>query len=358
MGGGLMQAHDAGLPPADSGPGSPGMTGVPGAFVLSAYKDTGINMNWNTNVVSTKVSGTMASLSTDMSQSGQKAITLAFATGECGSENWAGVPGAAMATENATLLDQGGVRYVVSTGGSAGSFSCGSDTGMATFIARWASAHLIGIDFDIEAGQSQTVINDLVARVKAAHASYPALRFSFTLGTLAPGAPGSSTAQSLGSGAQDSFNVYGDNVMAALKGMLGFSGTAASWPGYITINLMTMDYGSASDGVCVVSSGTCQMGQSAIQSAYNLHDKWGVPYSGIELTPMIGGNDVATESFTLADTDAVAHFVLAQGLAGVHYWSYDRDVDCPPGASSSTCNSIGSVGPYGYFKRFAADGLK
>jgi hypothetical protein len=37
----------------------------------------------------------------------------------------------------------------------------------------------------------------------------------------------------------------------------------------------------------LVSGGACEMGQSAIQAAYNLHDKWGVPYSNIELAPMI-----------------------------------------------------------------------
>jgi hypothetical protein len=99
------------------------------------------------------------------------------------------------------------------------------------------------------------------------------------------------------------------------------------------------------------------MGQSALQAAYNLHDKWGVPWSGVELTPMIGGNDVAGESFTLADADAVANFAVAQKLAGVHHWSYDRDTDCPAGAASPTCNSIGTAGAHGYMKRFLTDGL-
>ncbi|KVX84819.1 hypothetical protein [Burkholderia ubonensis] len=81
-----------------------------------------------------------------------------------------------------------------------------------------------------------------------------------------------------------------------------------------TINLMTMDYGSAGPGNCVVANGTCQMGQSAIQAAMNLHDHWGVPYSQLELTPMIGGNDVAGETFTPADADTTAAFVKQNGL--------------------------------------------
>jgi hypothetical protein len=122
---------------------------------------------------------------------------------------------------------------------------------------------------------------------------------------------------------------------------------------------MTMDYGgTAAPGICVVANGECQMGQSALQAAYNLRDKWGVPLPNIELTPMIGGNDAVTELFTATDADTVAAFALKNRLAGVHYWSYDRDVDCPKGSASPTCNTIGGVGTHGYLKRFLAAGLK
>ena len=69
------------------------------------------------------------------------------------------------------LLTGAGINYILSTGGAAGSFTCGSDAGFATFLDRWASPNLIGVDFDIEAGQSQAVIGDLIARIKAAHAA-------------------------------------------------------------------------------------------------------------------------------------------------------------------------------------------
>jgi hypothetical protein len=328
-----------------------------GGLVFSPYKDTSINMNWNTNVVETKVSGTATPIATDLVQHGGKAITLAFATGECGSETWANVPGAMVASANLSLLEQAGVKYIISTGGQNGAFTCGSDAGMATFLGRWASSGLIGIDFDIEAGQSQTVIDDLILRIQAAHGKTPGLRFSLTLGTLAPNA-GASMAQSLGANAQDSFNIYGDDALASVKNHLGFNGSPATWPSYLTVNIMTMDYGSTGPGNCVVSSGACQMGQSALQAAYNLHDKWGVPYGNIELTPMIGGNDSSAETFNLSDVDTVVAFALSKGLAGVHYWSYDRDTDCPPGAPSATCNSLGTAGSYGFLKRFLGDGLK
>lgn len=217
---------------------------------------------------------------------------------------------------------------------------------MTAFINRYASKNLVGIDFDIEAGQTQQVIADLVQRVAVAQRSYPNLRFSFTLATLAPSQSGSSTAVSLGANAQDSFNIYGDWVMQAIQ--------ANGLKNY-TIDLMTMDYGSAGPGNCVVANGACEMGQSAIQAAMNLHDRWGVPYGQIEVTPMIGGNDVAGETFTPADADALSAFVKQNGLAGLHFWSFDRDVDCGPGSASPTCNSIGGVGTLGYTKRFASD---
>ena len=338
---------------AVDGGGGGGATAAP---VFSPYKDIGINLDWNANVISTSVSGASSALATDVAASGGEAVTLAFATGECGTENWAGVAGQAMASANVHLLVQAGVKYVVSTGGAAGAFTCSSDAAMATFLDRWASPHLIGVDFDIEAGQSQQVIGDLVARIKSAHQAYPGLRFSLTLPTLANN-DGAEAAGSLGPGVTDSFNLYGDQALAAVESTLGFTGAPETWPSYLTVNLMTMDYGAPSPGVCVVSGGACQMGQSALQAAYNLHDRWGVPLSGIELTPMIGGNDVAGEQFTLDDAATVAGFALDQGLAGVHYWAYDRDVDCPAGAPSATCNSLGNAGTRGFLQQFLAAGL-
>ena len=111
-----------------------------------------------------------------------------------------------------------------------------------------------------------------------------------------------------------------------------------------TVNLMVMDYGAAGPGVCVVSGGICDMGASAIQAATNLQHSFGVPTDKIELTPMIGMNDVRDEIFTLADVQTVAAYAQSQGLAGIHFWSLDRDVPCSPPTPwvSITCNSVAS----------------
>ncbi|MGH8778269.1 carbohydrate-binding protein [Paraburkholderia sp.] len=330
-----------------SGGGSTGApTGTAPGFIYSPYKDASISMNWNTNTISTNVTGNLSPVLTVLPTS-VRTLTLAFATGECGSESWGGVSGSAIATANVSLFTGSNINYVLSTGGAAGVFTCGTDAGMTTFINRYASKNLVGIDFDIEGGQTQQVINDLIQRVVAAQKQYPNLRFSFTLATVAPAPSGASQATSWGSSAPDSFNTYGDWVMQAIKtyGLQNY-----------TINLMTMDYGSALPGNCVLSGGACQMGQSTIQAALNLHDHWGVPYNQIEVTPMIGGNDTAGETFTPTDVDTVSTFVKQNGLVGLHFWSLDRDADCAPsGTASPTCNSIGGVGALGYTNRFAND---
>ncbi|AKJ30181.1 glycosyl hydrolase [Caldimonas brevitalea] len=298
--------------------------------MFGPYKDVTINMDFNTNVISTAVPGSRQPL-LDALPSGVRTVTWAFATGECGQESWGGIQPAALVQANVQRFVSAGRNYIISTGGAAGAFTCSSDAGFEAFLEHYESSNLVGVDFDIEGGQSQEVINDLVQRAIAAQRNHPRLRFSFTLATLGGNSP-----QSLGAA--------GVRTMEALKafGMRNF-----------IINLMVMDYGSASPSVCTVGpDGRCDMGQSALQAAINLHEHHGVPFNQIELTPMIGGNDVVTETFTLNDVNTVSSFARQNGLAGVHFWSVDRDVDCPPGPASPTCNSFGQAGAFGFTNRF------
>jgi hypothetical protein len=240
-------------------------------------------------------------------------LTWAFATGECGAENWGGMTASTFASANVPAFTNAGKKYIVSTGGAAGSFTCGTDSGFSTFLSRYNSANMVGVDFDIEVGQTQAQINDLVSRVKNAQASYPNVRFSFTIATLGQN-NGTSTAVDLGANSPDSLNSTGAMVVNAVK--------AGGLSNY-TINLMTMDYGTGT-GVCVMNGGTCDMGQSAIQAAYNLRGHYGIPLNHIEVTPMNGTNDVAANVFSLTDAATVGSWARSN-IVGVHYWSMDRD---------------------------------
>jgi chitinase len=319
-----------------------GTTGSASGLLFSPYKDVTINMNWNTDQMQSAVEGSdlpVVGSGSLVSNYVPKlpALTLAFATGNCGSENWGGVPGAGFATENVPQLQAAGLKYVVSTGGQAGTFTCDSAAGMEAFIARYASPDLVGIDFDIEGGQTPAQIQSLVSAAAGAQAQYPNVQFSFTLATL-----GASD------GSFGGVNSLGDEVVKAVLG--------SSLKNYV-INLMTMDFGSASSGVCVVVSGACEMGQSAIQAVKNLEHTYSIPASKIAVTPMIGLNDNTAETFTAADVDTLTSYAKSNGLAGLHYWSLDRDTPCASatGSASPTCNSVSGTTALRYTNQFLSD---
>jgi hypothetical protein len=67
---------------------------------------------------------------------------------------------------------------------------------------------------------------------------------------------------------------------------------------------------------------------------------------------MIGGNDTIDETFSLADVDKMTAWAKQNGLAGIHYWSLDRDTDCAPGYASPTCNTYGQAENWGFANRF------
>jgi hypothetical protein len=263
------------------------------------------------------------------------ALTLAFATGECGSEAWDGAAPADIATGTLAPLVAAGIDYIVSTGGEAGTFTCATDAGMEAFIARYESPRLLGFDFDIERGQSDAVLRDLARTIRNAQVRRPWLRISVTLATWA----GSDAARA-------SLNADGARVLAALQ--------AAGVSDYY-VNLMVMDYGEATPGNCVVAGAVCDMGRSAVQAAMNLTDRFGVPPARIELTPMIGVNDVTANVFTVDDAATLARYARDRGLAGVHFWSLDRDVSCPENRRvvSSKCHGLPGLEAFAYTRAFA-----
>jgi hypothetical protein len=325
-----------------SGSGSGSGTGSVSGLLFSPYKDVTINMNWNTYQMQSAVEGSdlpVVGSGSLVSNYIPKlpAITLAFATGTCGSETWGGASGASWASENIPQLQNSKLNYVVSTGGQAGTFTCASTAGMEAFIARYASPNLVGIDFDIEGGQTQSDIQNLVNAAAGAQAQYPNLQFSFTLATLAAS-----------DGSYGGVNSLGNEVVQAVLG--------SSLKNYV-INLMTMDYGSASSSVCVVVSGSCEMGQSAIQAVKNLEHTYGIPASKIAVTPMIGLNDNTSETFTPADVDTLTSYAAGNGLAGLHLWSLDRDTPCATTTTyaSPTCNSLSGTTALEFTNRFLSD---
>lgn len=286
--------------------------------LYAPYKDVGIHMDWNTFVVSTQVHHKQEKLLEALLPQ-NKLVTLAFATGQCGAENWAGVS-AKDFQKNLPEFEQKGVGYIIATGGAAGVFTCDTADKMAAFIKRYASKSFVGIDFDIEGGYNKAQLQQLMQATAAVQKKMP-LRVSLTLATL--------------STESGTLNALGNDAIAAAK--------AAGLDFYV--NLMVMDYGPQG---CSADN----MGDCAVNAAQYFSQQYHVPLNHIELTPMIGDNDDHS-MFTLADAAKVAQFVKAQGLAGLHYWSFDRDTDCPTPSSwaQPTCNAQ-SKAAFEYNKAF------
>src|SRR6202012_6273881 len=120
---------------SSSGSGTGTGTGSASGVLFSPYKDVTINMNWNTDQMQSAVEGTAIPVVGSGSLVSNyvpklPAITLAFATGACGSETWGGASGTTWAAENIPQLNSAGLNYVVSTGGEAGTFTCTSGAGI------------------------------------------------------------------------------------------------------------------------------------------------------------------------------------------------------------------------------------
>jgi chitinase len=311
-------------------------TSCPGAprFVYSPYKDLAIWRDKTSNVITFGHDGKPQPYIKDgKSLFGTQALTWAFATGECGAETWTGRSAQDVADANVSQFDEAGIGYIISTGGQGGVFTCASDEGMERFIARYASKHLIGFDFDIEAEQTEQQVASLIARIKTAQARHPALRMSFTIATFAAS-----------DGSNGSLNAQGEAILKAIR--------ASGLQDYV-INLMVMDFGDAKPANCVVRKGVCDMGASALQAVRNVHAKYGVPAKQIELTAMIGVNDVVANVFSIKDVEVLVKAVPKLGLAGLHFWSLDRDTPCKAAGALATCSTLEKVGSGEFARAFA-----
>jgi hypothetical protein len=114
-------------------------------------------MNWHANCSATNVSGTATNFATNFAQNGGKTVTLAFATGECGQETGRRPRRSDGHGEQGTSRPSGRKGHLVH-GRRRGLVHLRDGCGMNVFLDRWAGPNLIGVDFDIEAGQSTSVI--------------------------------------------------------------------------------------------------------------------------------------------------------------------------------------------------------
>lgn len=325
------------------------------------YKDATIHLNWNSGVISTRVNHTgklEPLLGTNDKQPSQldpknKAMMLGFVTGQCGQGSWAGFSTSKMVKanfsndkDNPGQFVRNNTDYVIATGGVAGAFTCNSQQGMDQFISQYESKNFKGIDLDIEQGayhgdshsQIKTKVDNLLKATaeeqKARQEEGKPLHVTLTVASFGKPKPHKHGAPNW------PLNWLGGyTIQQAREHGLKFD-----------VNLMTMNFGTSSCILRKDGSGECNMAASSIAAAKSLHKQYDIPFNRIALTPMIGENDVAKHITTHKDITKIADFAKNQGLAGLHYWSFDRDTTCrfgPAGAASPICNHQ-SKGPQSY----------
>jgi chitinase len=297
-----------------------------GNVTFAAYHDVTVNADFNTGLQRTSVTGTVQPITSVMPN---KTLIWGFATGTCDSETWAGITPAQEAT-NVQAFVNAGKNYIISTGGANGSFDCSSGQGLINFINRYNSPNLVGIDYDIELGQSQQLIDNLINATIAAQKQFPNLQFSFTIQSL-----GTTAANPITGGS------VGGTVVKEIKRLaLG---------GNFVVNLMTFDYGSTNPNNCVVVGSACDMGNSAIQAAQALNQQSGIPFNHIGVTMMIGQADTKDEFTTLHDIDTISAFVISNGMPLIRFWAFERDT---PGAGGCCSSGTPNVPALAYTREF------
>lgn len=273
-----------------------------------------------------------ASLAALARGAGLRGATLAFVIargGACraswgGNEPLTAVPAAAVGA-----LRAAGAQPRVSFGGAAGpelAQVCPTPAALAAQYRAVIDAYgLTNVDFDVEGAALAPAASDrrwraiAMLQLAARRAGRP-LAVSLTLPVDTTGLPAP--------------------ALTALRAALARGVQPSS------INLLTMDFGTdfPSRGVgmnryieLAAARTAAQLGN--VYPASPPARRWAL----IGVTPMIGINDVANETFTLGDARALAAWARARGVGSTSMWSLTRDRPCPHGtaaAAQATCSGV------------------
>lgn len=219
------------------------------------------------------------------------------------------------------------IGYTISFGGANNSdisFSCSESQLINTFTQIINLYQPNGLDFDIENGSAN--VAKLMKALKQIQNTHPEIKLSFTLPVLPEGLVAS-----------------GQEIIRLAK----------DYNLHYAVNIMAMDYGSAYVN---------DMGQYAIQAATNLftflqkiypEKSDTVLWQMVEVTPMIGVNDVNVEQFTLTNVDTLRNFAKQNHLGLLSMWSIARDKPCAGQWASPICSggNLQTV-PYEFSQRF------
>jgi len=278
-----------------------------------------------TTVYAPYVSATTASATDTAGSPTTYNLAFVISSGDDCVPRWNGVQDIddASVASRVEQLRESGATVRVSFGGASGTelaAACGSASALAAaYGTALDAAGSTRADFDIE-GDALTDTGSVALRSEAIallQEQRDGLDISFTLPVMPTGL------DTDGLALLASANDHGVQVSA--------------------VNLMTMNYGE---------SYTADMGDYALASAKAAHTQLGKVFGtsdadawrGMALTSMLGVNDVAGETFTLADAAEVRAFAEEKDIAWVSMWAAFRDVQCAEDASATdaltTCSGV------------------
>ncbi|MDQ0769067.1 chitinase [Pseudarthrobacter defluvii] len=131
-----------------------------------------------------------------------------------------------------------------------------------------------------------------------------------------------------------------DNVKAMLSAGVDLAG----------VNIMTMNFGPLRNRKTMLSASQLAA-EAAHQDLEELYSGAGKPadagkiWQGMGVTPMVGENDVADNTFSLQDASGLNSFARERGVGRMSLWSINRDTGCSKGPEeeqqpSSSCSGI------------------
>jgi len=250
--------------------------------------------------------------------SGIKFFTIAFVISGNGCQ--ASLNGTPLAQENSMASSINGLRaiggdVIISFGGAGGqelALTCGSVSSLQSqYQAVINKYNVKALDFDVEGpALDNTNANDRRnAALAALQTANPGLIISYTLPVGKGGLE------------QNSINLLQNAQVHAVN--------------VNVVNIMTMDY----------ANDNSDMGANAISASNGTISQLqahGMP-SALGITPMIGLNDTAPETFTLSNASAVRGYADSNSrVTRITFWSVGRDKQCS-GSITSASDSCSGV---------------
>lgn len=114
------------------------------------------------------------------------------------------------------------------------------------------------------------------------------------------------------------------------------------------VNVMAMDYGEPVKDMGAVAIAAARATRSQLRTIWP-----GAAYSMVGVTPMIGDNDSAHETFTLKDARRLVAAGSRMGLGRLAFWSVNRDRACSRSyAARNGCSGVKQQ-PLAFTKAFA-----